>query len=61
MGRQGGGHIAARRPGNTPIRVLTSDERCIPAVLKFLGRTGYGKLKEGVVLKEGVGLAGQTP
>ena len=50
LGRQGNGFVAARRPGNTPIRVLMSDERCIPAVLSFLGRTGCGKLKEGVIL-----------
>ena len=49
MNRQEDEHVAARRPGNTAIGVLMSDERCIPAVLRFLGRTGSGKLKEGVV------------
>ena len=43
------------RPGNAPIRVLMSDKRCIPAVLRFLGKTGCGKLKEGVAL------TGQAP
>ena len=50
LGRQENGHFATRRPGNTPIRVLMSDERCIPAVLRFLSRKGCGKLKEGIVL-----------
>ena len=50
VGRQGGGHNAALGPGSTPIRVLMSDEKCIPAVLRFLDKTGCGKLKEGVVL-----------
>ena len=34
------GYVTLRRPY----------DRCIPAVLRFLGRTGCGKLKEGVVL-----------
>ena len=55
LNRQGGEHVAARRPENTSIVVLMSDERCIPAMLKFLGRAGCGKLKEGVVL------TGRTP
>ena len=38
-----------RGPGNTPIRALLADERCIPAVLSFLENTKYGQLKEGVV------------
>ena len=50
VGRQESGHIAARRPGNTPIGVLMPDERCIPAVLRFLDKTGCGKLKEGAML-----------
>ena len=55
MGGLGNEHTGARGPRNTPIRVLMSDERCIPAVLRFLDRTDCGKLKEGVVL------ARQTP
>ena len=42
-----------RRAGNTSIRTLMADERCIPAVLSLLRSTGCGKLKEGVVLTRG--------
>ena len=52
LGMQEGGMGAVRRPGNTPIRVLMADERCIPAVLTFLGSTGCGRLKEGVILSK---------
>ena len=50
LNRREGENVAARGPGDTSIGVLMSDEECIPAVLRFLGRTGCGKLKEGVVL-----------
>lgn len=49
LGRQGD-RVAVRRPRNTPIGVLMSDERFLPAVLNFLSRTKVGKLKEGVMV-----------
>ena len=50
LGRQGDSRVAVRRPGNTPIGVLMSDERFLPAVLNFLSKTKVGKLKEGVMV-----------
>ena len=41
-----------RRPGNTPTGVLMADERCIPVMLSFLGSTGCGKLREGMLLSK---------
>ena len=40
------------RPGNVSIGKLLSDTRFSEAVLKFLGCTGVGKIKEGVLVKE---------
>ena len=41
-----------RGPGNTSVRVLLGDERCIPAILSFLGSTKCGQVKEGVITRE---------
>ena len=40
-----------RGPGNTSIRALLADERCMPAVLSFLRDTKRSQLKEGMVLR----------
>lgn len=49
QGREG---ETVRGPGNTSIRVLLADERCIPAVLSFLKNTKCGQVKEGVIVRE---------
>ena len=44
-----GGSQRGRGPGNTSIRVLLADERCIPAVLSFLANTRCGQVRQGVI------------
>ena len=41
------------RPGNCSITKLMSEARFTEAVLKFLESTGFGKVKEGVILDRG--------
>ena len=48
---EAGEGYSGRRPGNTPVRVLMSDERCIPAVLSFITSTRCGQIKEGIILE----------
>ena len=43
-----------RRPGNTSVRELMSDNRFTEAVLGFLRNTKVGKVKEGVVFESGL-------
>ena len=50
----GRGRGRGRGPGNTPVKVLMADERCIPAVLSFLSSTKCGQVKEGVLLERGM-------
>lgn len=44
------------RPGNCSVGKLMSDSRFTEAVLKLLGSIGVGKIKEGVVFKERLGV-----
>ena len=50
LGWQDRGGRVIRRPGNTSIRTLMSEGDFISAVLDFLGKTGVGNIKEGVVV-----------
>ena len=40
------------RPGNFSVGKLMSDTRFTEVILRFLGSTGVGKVKEGVLSKE---------
>ena len=42
---------ASARPSNTSVRELLSNEQYTDAVLKFLGDTRVGEVKEGVICK----------
>lgn len=48
------------RPGNTPARKPFFDGRFTEPVLKFLGNTEVGKVKQGVLLKW-PGVVGRSP
>ena len=52
LGVQGQDRRGGRSPGNTSIRSLMADERCIPAVISFLESTKCGKVKEGIIVRE---------
>ena len=52
LGSQGKNGKGARRPGNTSVRCLMANERCIPAIISFLNSTKCGQVKEGVIVRD---------